>query len=85
MPKLFYDMYEPNGAIIKNGKLIEVPKNNSVAPHYPLPSECDRWIKLFENMRDNFTDDEIEKINYQCWYGANEGKYTDYPEVKNER
>ena len=78
--KLFYDMYELDGALIKNGKEIEVPINNSVAPHYPLPSECDKWIKLFENMRDNFTDDEIKALNYSCWYRANEGVYLDCPD-----
>ena len=78
----FYNMYEPTGAIILNGKLIEVPVNNSVAPHYPLPSECDEWIKLFTNMRDNFTDDQIMKLNHQCWYDANQGVYTDTPSVE---
>ena len=81
MPKMFYDMYELDGTIIKNGKIISVPVNNSVAPHYPLPSECDKWIKLFENLRDNFTDEEIKDLNYYCWKKANEGIYNDCPNM----
>lgn len=80
--KIFYNMYEPDGAIVKNGKVIEVPINNSLAPHYPLPSECDRWIELFTNLRDNFTDEEISNLNYRCWFEANRGVYLEKPEVK---
>ena len=81
MQRLFYDMYEPNGVIFKNGNRIEVPVNNSVAPHYPLPSECEKWIRLFENLRDNFTDDEIDSLNTKLWNDANNGVYTDCPTV----
>ena len=81
MLKVFYNMYEPDGIIIKNGIKFEVPVNNSIAPHYPLPSECDKWITLFKNLRDNFSDDEIEKLNHYCWLGANEGKYYDRPDL----
>ena len=81
MPKLFYDMYELDGVLIKNGAEIKVPVNNSVSPHYPLPSECDKWIELFENLKNNFTDDEIEAVNNKLWNLANEGKYIDKPNV----
>lgn len=81
MNRMFYDMYELGGFIIKNGKEIEVPVNNSIAPHYPMPSDCDKWIKLFTNLRDNFTDEEIKELNHKCWYNANMGIFEDKPSL----
>ena len=73
MNRMFYDMYELDGKITKGDTSFIVPINNSIAPHFPLPSECDKWIKQFEALRDNFTDEEINEINERYWYDANEG------------
>lgn len=51
-------------------KVRKVPVCNWGPVRYPLPSECNTWIKLFENLRDNFTDSEIEKINNENWLEA---------------
>jgi hypothetical protein len=54
---------DSNGEIFKNGICYNVPESSYGPTHYPLPSECDRWIKLFNNLKDNFTDEEIMAIN----------------------
>lgn len=56
-----------SGVIVKNGREISVPYSIWGFKRYPMPSECNTWIKLFENLRDNFTDKEIEAINEENW------------------
>lgn len=60
-------LLQHNGEIIKDHKLIEVPVSYEGYEHYPKPSEADEWIKLFENLKNNFTDEDIEKINNKNW------------------
>lgn len=57
-----------DGLLIKSdGKTYKVPRCDWGPVRYPLPSECNTWIKLFENLRDNFTDEQIEEINKKNW------------------
>jgi len=81
MTRQLYDIYECDGLIIKGTSCIDVPVNRSIAPHYPLPSECNKWIKVFENLRDNFTDDEIDTLNTYLWKEANNGNIIEVPKI----
>lgn len=48
----------------KSGSVYGLPVSRWNYLHIPvMPSECDEMIKLFENLRDNFTDEECKAFN----------------------
>ena len=62
-----------NGVLVdRDGNEVHVPTCEWGPPTYPMPSECNAWIKLFKNLRDHFTDEEIDKINSDNWNKAQE-------------
>lgn len=54
----------------KYGRLHMVPCCDWGPRKYPLPSECNYWIEQFKELRDHFTDEEIERINMELWVEA---------------
>lgn len=46
------------------GEVFSVPISGFLYGHVPvLPSECNKYIEAFTALRDNFTDEEINKLN----------------------
>lgn len=59
----------------KNGTVYGLPVSRWNYLHIPvMPSECDEMIKLFENLRDNFTDEECRAFNEQSREDTMRGK-----------